>query len=70
MPTTIWNKYEIIQEINTNSYIKTYLTKINPIVKEILPKDIEDYYRIKELLEKIKNQLKIYEIIEENERFI
>ena len=30
----IWNKYKIIKEIDSKSNIKTYLTKIEPIVKE------------------------------------
>ena len=67
---TIWNKYKIIKEINQNSNIKTYLTKleIETIVIEILPKDIEDYYRKKEQLEKLKYQMNIYEIKEENKK--
>ena len=69
MPETIWNKYKIIKEINTNSNIKTYLTRIEPIVKEIIPKNIEDYNRIKEHLEELKSQLKIYDLIEENDKF-
>jgi len=70
MPSKIWNKYKIIKEIEFNSNIKTYLTKIEPIVKEIIPKNKEDYYKIKERLEKIKleEELNIYEIIEENDR--
>jgi len=48
MPSKIWNKYKIIKEIEFNSNIKTYLTKIEPIVKEIIPKNKEDYYKIKE----------------------
>jgi len=38
MPSKIWNKYEVIKEIEDNSNIKTYLTKIEPIAKEIIPK--------------------------------
>ena len=66
MPS-ICNKYEILKEINTNSGIKTYLTRIKPIVKEIIPKDINEYVIIKEKIEKIKN-IKIYEIIEEKDK--
>ena len=71
MPSNIWNKYKIIKEINNNIHtnIKTYLTRIEPIVKEIIPKNIDEYSLIKEKLEKLKNIIKIYEIIEENERF-
>ena len=63
---TIWNKYKKIKEIYSNTNIKTYLTRIEPIIKEIRPEDINDYYIIKQRLEKIKNKYKIYEIIEEN----
>ena len=50
--------------------IKTYLTKIEPIVKEIISKNKEDYFIIMERLErlKIKEELNIYEIIEENDK--
>ena len=70
MPSKIWSKYKIIKEIKNNSNIKTYLAKIEPIVKEIMPKNKEDYYIIRERLEKLKLELKeeLYEIIEENER--
>ena len=68
MPSKIWNKYKIIKEIKSNSNIKTYLTRIEPIIKEIIPKNKDDYYRIYERLEKLKEELNIYEIIEENER--
>ena len=73
MPLKIWDKYTMIKEIESNSNIKTYLTKIEPIVKKIIPKNEDDYYYIiKERLEKIKielkNELIIYEIIEENEK--
>ena len=33
----IWNKYPKIKEINTKKNIKTYLTRIEPLVKEISP---------------------------------
>ena len=70
MPSKIWNKYKIIKEIEFNSNIKTYLTKIEPIVKEIIPKNKEDYYIIRERLERLKleEELNIYEIIEENDK--
>ena len=70
MPSKIWNKYKIIKVIGSNSNIKTYLTKIEPIIKEILPKNKEDYYIIRERLEKLKleEELNTYEIIEENDR--
>ena len=70
MPSKIWDKYKMIKEIECNSNIKTYLTMIKPIVKEIIPKNKEDYYIIMERLEKLKlkEELNIYEIIEENDR--
>ena len=70
MPSKIWDKYKKIKEIEyNNSKIKTYLASIEPIIKEIIPKNKEDYYIISERLEKLKEEeLNIYEIIEENER--
>ena len=65
---SIWNKYKIIKEIDSKSNIKTYLTRIEPIIKEIIPKDKDDYYIIIERLDKLKEELNIYEIIEENEK--
>jgi len=70
MPSKIWNKYKMIKQIEVNSNIKTYLTKIELIVKEIIPKNKEDYFIIMARLEnlKLKEELNIYEIIEENDR--
>ena len=73
MPSKIWDKYKRIKEIESNnSNIKTYLASIQPIVKEIIPKNKEDYYIINERLEKLKLELKdginIYEIIEDSGR--
>jgi len=70
MPSNIWNKYKIIKEIEDNSNIKTYLTRIEPIVKEIIPKNKKDYFIIMERLERLKleEDLNIYEIIEEDDR--
>ena len=66
--SSIWNKYKILKEINSNSNIKTYLTRIGHIIKEILPKNKNDYAKLKEKLDKIKNIIKIYEIIEEKDK--
>ena len=67
MPESIWNKYQKIKEIdNNNSNIKTYLAKIEPIIKEIKPKDLNDYDLIYQKIEKLKNEIKIYDIINEN----
>jgi len=70
MPSKIWDKYKMIKEIKSNSNIKTYLASIEPIIKEIIPKNEDDYFTIFERLEKIKEEeeINIYEIIEENER--
>ena len=69
MTSTIWKKYEILKEISSNSSIKTYLARIEPIIKEIIPKDKDDYQAISERLEQLKAQLDIYEIIEEDCKF-
>ena len=62
----------MIKEIGTNSNIKTYLTRIELIVKEIIPKNKDDYYIIIERLVKLKEELEeetnIYKLIEENEK--
>jgi len=73
MPSKIWDKYKKIKEVESNnSKIKTYIASIEPIIKEIIFENKNDYYIIKERLEKLKEELEeelnIYEIIEENER--
>ena len=55
---SVWNKYKKIKEIsttsntksNTASKINTYLARIEPIIKEIVPKDKDAYDTIYELL--------------------
>ena len=69
MPSTILNKYKLIKEISSNASIKTYLVRIEPIIKVIIPKDKDDYQAISERLEQLKAQLDIYEIIEEDYKF-
>ena len=44
MPLKIWDKYKKIKEIKSTSNIKTYLTSIEPIVKEIIPKNKDDFF--------------------------
>ena len=68
MPS-IWEKYQKIEEIESNPKIKTYKAKIEPIIKEIIPKDKEEHYRIKIKLDKIEKNYNIIEIIEEEEKF-
>ena len=54
MTSTIWNKYKIIKEIDKISNIKTYLTRIEPIIKEINYKNKNEYFIIRERIERIK----------------
>ena len=68
MPSSIWDKYKLIKEINNNSNIKTYITRIEPIIKEIIPKNNDEYFLFKERIERIKEIIKIYDIIEENDK--
>ena len=68
MPLKIQDKYKLIKEINVNSNIKTYLTRLEPVIKEITPKDKDDYYTILERLYKLKEISNIYELIEENQK--
>ena len=67
MPS-IWNKYTKIKEINSNQNIKKYLTRIEPLIKEITPKDKDDFYAIYDSLYNLKNELNIHDIIEENDK--
>ena len=63
---TIWNKYKMIEEINSKGNIKTYKAKIEPIIKEITPKNMDEYNNILNNLQNYKDL--IYEIIEENNK--
>ena len=63
---TIWNKYKMIEEINSKGNIKTYKAKIEPIIKEIIPKNKDEYNNILYNLQNYKDL--IYEIIEENNK--
>ena len=70
MAKTIWSIYQKIKEIdNKNSSITTYLAKIEPIIKEIKPKDESDYIIKYQRLEKLKKEIKVYDIIEEDGKF-
>ena len=66
MSCSFLDKFTILEEINSNSKIKTYLAKIEPIIKEIIPNDKEELYRIYQKLQQINNE--IYKIIEENDK--
>ena len=62
------SKYKKIKEIQSNPNIKTYLTRIECIVKEIMPKNKDNYYAISERLKELKEEFDIYKLIEEDER--
>ena len=69
MPETIWKKYEKLKEMNEGkiSNIRTYLARIETIIKEIKPKNKYDYILISRRLEESKREIKIFDIIEEND---
>ena len=68
MPEKVWEKYAKLKEIgNNNSKVKAYLARIEPIIKEIKPKNKNDYILIIKKIEEIKHKIKIYDIIEEKE---
>ena len=68
MPEKIWKKYEKLKIIeNKNTNIKTYLARIEPIVKEIKMEDKDDFFLILQRLEELRDKFKIYDIIVENE---
>jgi len=62
----IWNKYKMIKEINSEGNIKTYKAQIEPIIKEITPRNRDEYDNILYNLQNYENS--IYEIIEENNK--
>ena len=68
MQSEIWKKYTILEKINSNSNIKTYLSKKGLIIKEIIPNNLIAYCLIKNKFERLKNKVKIYDIIEENNK--
>ena len=71
---TIWNKYKKIKAISSNGYINTYQAKIEPIIKEIQPKNKEEYdiilHNLKDyqniLLDLIEEDNKIYVVLLKN----
>ena len=56
----------MINELSSKGIIKTYKTKIEPIIKEIAPRNRKEYDNILYNLKNYKNS--IYEIIEENNK--
>ncbi len=72
MPFSIWEKYSKIKQIqDNNSIIQSYLSKVEVIIKEIMPRNNGEYNLIKNILDnlKISNEVKIYDIFEEKEKF-
>jgi hypothetical protein len=67
MPS-LWNKYQKIKEINSKLNIKTYSAKLELIIKEIIPKDEDNNNMILDYFHQIKDELNIYDIIEENKK--
>jgi hypothetical protein len=55
--------------MDSNSKIRTYKAKIEPIIKEIIPENDKELSKIKERLEIIKENYKIIEMIEEKDKF-
>ena len=56
MPEKVWEKYEKLKEIgDTNSNIRTYLARIEPIIKKIKPKNKDDYILIRRIKTRNKN---------------
>ena len=68
MPNSIWNIYQQIEELDYDSKCRSILSSLQVIIKEIQPKDDNEYNYFKENLEYLKtsNEIKIYDIIEEN----
>ena len=69
---SFWTKYTKLEDLGSNSNIKNYLVRIQPIVKEINYKDKEEcdsiIEKLKKFKEKLKEKLYIFEIIEENNK--
>ena len=57
MPS-VWNKYQTIKEINSKLNIKTYLARMEPIIKEITTKDDDNYSMIINYFSKLKKNFK------------
>ena len=64
MPS-VWNKYKKEKELSSTHHIKTFLASFQPIIKEIIPKDKESLFSIYEYFDNMKEELKIYEIYDE-----
>ena len=63
----VWDKYQKIKEIKNKSNIKTYLARIEPIIKEITPKDEDEYNTIIDYFSELKDKFKVYDIIQEKQ---
>ena len=64
MPS-VWNKYKKEKELSSSKHIKTFLGTFQPIIKEIIPEDKESLFSIYEYFDNLKEELKIYEIFDE-----
>ena len=67
MPS-IWNKYKLSKDLASNENIKTYLATFEPIIKEITSKDEDSKFEMYEYFGNLKEELKIYEMIEEKDK--
>ena len=63
----VWEKYNKLEECDNknNDNFKTYLVQKNYYMKEIPFKDDEDKLSVLGKIEIMKNEIKIYDIIEE-----
>ena len=62
----VWDKYKLNKEISSKENIKTYKAIFEPIIKEITPRNNNEYDDILYYLKNYKDI--IYEIIEENNK--
>ena len=65
MPS-IWNKYKNEKEISSSQNLKTYSATFEPIIKEITSEDKENHFLIYDYFDNLREELKIYEIFEED----
>jgi len=66
--SSVSSNSQFSKKIKSNLDNKTYSVKYEPIIKEIMPKDDSEYHIINEKLEKLQNEIKIYDKIEDNKK--